>query len=140
MEQINIKTRMFAPIQTVWECWTDPKHIRQWNTASEDWHTTDAQVDLRPGGAFTSRMEAKDGSMGIDFSGTYSRVDPPFLIESDLNGRALRVEFIEGPEGVIVRETFDPETQHPVEAQRDGWQAILDNFKRHVEAVAVATS
>jgi uncharacterized protein YndB with AHSA1/START domain len=90
-------------------------------------------VDLRIGGAFSSRMEAKDGSVGFDFAGTYTNVVEHKLIESTFGGRVLLVEFIVGQDGVIVRETFDAETTHPVEQQRQGWQAILNNFKKHVE-------
>jgi len=105
-----------------------------WNAASDDWHTTAASVDLREGGAFTSRMEAKDGSMGFDFAGTYTRVEPMRLIEARFGDRDLSVEFKETGTGVHVRETFDAENEYPEEMQRQGWQAILDSFARHVEA------
>lgn len=131
--KITVETTVKAPIDTVWRAWTTPEDITQWNAASDDWHTTRATVDLRDGGAFSSRMEAKDGSMGFDFAGTYTRVVPHALIESAFGDRTMRVEFIEGADGVTVRETFDAESTHPVEQQRDGWQAILDNFARHVE-------
>ena len=106
----------------------------QSNAASDDWHTTAAAVDLRVGGAFSSRMEAKDGSMGFDFAGTYTKVVPHELIECEFGGRALVVEFLPTADGVTVRETFDAEETHPVEMQRAGWQAILNNFAKHVEA------
>jgi uncharacterized protein YndB with AHSA1/START domain len=108
--------------------------IKQWNAASDDWHTTKSEADLRVGGAISSRMKAKDGSMGFDFAGTYTKVVEHELIESAFGGRVLVVEFIAGQDGVIVRETFDAETTYPVEQQRQGWQAILDNFKRYVKA------
>ena len=132
--QITIEAVVNAPVATVWRAWTTPEDIVQWNSASPDWHTTRASVDLREGGEFSSRMEAKDGSMGFDFEGTYTRVVEHALIESRLGDRMLRVEFIPGEQGVTVRETFDAEPTHPVEQQRQGWQAILDNFARHVHA------
>jgi uncharacterized protein YndB with AHSA1/START domain len=132
--QITIETVVNAPIATVWRAWTTPEDIVQWNSASPDWHTTRAAVDLREGGGFSSRMEAKDGSMGFDFEGTYTRIVEHALIESRLGDRTLRVEFIPGAQGVTVRETFDAEPTHSEEQQRQGWQAILDNFARHVHA------
>lgn len=130
---IVVEAQIKAPLAVIWRCWTTPADIVQWNAASDDWHTTKAAVDLRVGGAFSSRMEAKDGSMGFDFAGEYTRIDAPHLIEATFGGRALRVEFTEGPAGVVtVRETFDAEDTHPPEQQRAGWQAILDNFARHV--------
>ena len=133
--KITVETIVNAPIESVWRAWTTPEDIKQWNTASADWHTTTASVDLRVGGTFSSRMEAKDGSMGFDFSGTYTKLVDYQLIESAFLGdRVLRVEFLGGTNGVTVRETFDAEPTHSVEQQRDGWQAILNNFARHVEA------
>lgn len=129
---ITVETRIAAPIETVWIAWTTPAHIVQWNSASDDWHTTQASVDLREGGAFSSRMEAKDGSMGFDFAGTYTRIIPQQRIEATFGGRALTVEFIEETDGVIVRESFDAETTHSEDMQRAGWQAILENFARYV--------
>ena len=134
--KITVETRVAAPVAATWRAWTTPADIVQWNAASDDWHTTTASVDLRAGGAFSSRMEAKDGSMGFDFAGTYTNVQDQRLIEAAFGDRALRVEFIPDGEGTIVRETFDAEGTHPVEAQRQGWQAILDRFARHVESGA----
>lgn len=131
--KITIEKRIQAPVEAVWRAWTTPADIVQWNTASPDWHTTKASVDLRVGGQFSSRMEARDGSMGFDFAGTYTTVETHRLIEASFGDRVLRVEFEAGPDGVIVRETFDAESSHSIEQQRDGWQAILDNFTRHVE-------
>jgi uncharacterized protein YndB with AHSA1/START domain len=131
--KITVEKLINAPIEEVWRAWTTPDDIVQWNAASDDWHTTKASVDLRPGGAFSSRMEAKDGSMGFDFAGTYTKVVPQQLIESSFGDRTMQVEFVAGPNGVTVRETFDSESTHSVEQQREGWQAILDNFARHVE-------
>ncbi len=131
---ITIRTVIAAPIDDVWKAWTTPADIMAWNAASEDWHTVRSDVDLRVGGHFSSRMEAKDGSMGFDFEGTYLVVEPPNLLEFDIGGRAVRVVFTPSPAGVEVEESFDPEDTHPQEMQRQGWQAILDNFKAHVEA------
>jgi uncharacterized protein YndB with AHSA1/START domain len=132
--KITVEATVAAPIERVWRAWNMPEDIKQWNAASEDWHTTKAEVDLCLGGAFSSRMEAKDGSTGFDFAGTYTKVVEHQLIESAFGDRALVVEFIAGKDGVLVRETFDAEATHSVEQQRGGWQAILNNFKKHVEA------
>jgi uncharacterized protein YndB with AHSA1/START domain len=133
-EKVTVEAKVQAPIEHVWRAWNTPEDIKQWNAASDDWHTTKAAVDLRVGGAFSSRMEAKDGSMGFDFAGTYTKVVEHRLIESTFGDRRLVVEFIPGIDGVIVRETFDAETTYPIEHQRNGWQAILNNFKKHTEA------
>ena len=132
--KITIETTIAAPVEEVWRAWTTPEDIKQWNAASDDWHTTTASVDLREGGAFSSRMEAKDGSMGFDFAGTFTTVVEHQLLESEFGDRELRVEFLPGANGVTVRETFDAETTYSIEQQRDGWQAILDRFARHVES------
>jgi len=133
-QKITVETKISAPIEQVWRAWNTPDDIKQWNSASDDWHTTKSEVDLRVGGAFSSRMEARDGSRGFDFAGTYTNVVEHKLIESTFGGRILLVEFITGQDGVTVRETFDPESTHSVEQQRQGWQAILNNFKKHVES------
>jgi uncharacterized protein YndB with AHSA1/START domain len=132
--KITVETTVNAPIEKVWRAYTTPEDIKQWNAASDDWHTTAATVDLRPGGAFSSRMEAKDGSMGFDFAGTYTKVEKHKLIEYSFGDRKAQVEFADAPKGVRVRVTFDSESTHSVEQQRDGWQAILNNFARHVAA------
>jgi uncharacterized protein YndB with AHSA1/START domain len=131
--QITVETTVAAPIETVWRAYTTPEDIKQWNAASPDWHTTAASVDLRVGGAFSSRMEAKDGSMGFDFAGTYTKILPHALIEYSFGDRTAQVEFVDGPNRVTVRVTFDTENTFPVEQQRDGWKAILENFTRYVE-------
>jgi uncharacterized protein YndB with AHSA1/START domain len=132
--KIIVETKVAAPIEHVWRAWNTPADIKQWNAASDDWHTTESAVDLRVGGAFSSRMEAKDGSMGFDFAGTFTKIVEHELIESIFGSRVLVVEFVDGQDGVTVRETFDAETSHSVDQQRGGWQAILNNFKTHVEA------
>ena len=132
--KITVETTVAAPIEEVWRAYTTPEDIKRWNAASDDWHTTAASVDLRAGGAFSSRMEAKDGSMGFDFAGTYTKIVKHKLIEYSFGDRNAQVEFADTPKGVRVRVTFDSESTHSIEQQRDGWQAILDNFARHVEA------
>jgi uncharacterized protein YndB with AHSA1/START domain len=131
--KITVETTVAAPVEDVWRAWTTPDDIKRWNAASDDWHTTAAAVDLRVGGAFSSRMEAKDGSFGFDFAGAYTAVVPHERIEFTFGDRAAVVEFIPTDGGVLVRETFDAEDEHPVEMQRAGWQAILDRFARHAE-------
>lgn len=134
--KITVETVINASLESVWHAWNNPDDIKQWNNASEDWHTTRSSVDLRKGGKFSARMEARDGSEGFDFTGTYIRIVPRELIEYQMeDGRVVEVEFSEVPEGVLVRETFDAETENDPEMQREGWQAILDNFTRHVERV-----
>lgn len=132
--KVTIETTVKAPIAKVWAAWTTPNDIKKWNTASDDWHTTQAAVDLRVGGEFSSRMEAKDGSFGFDFAGTYTKVVPNALLEFSFGERSAKVEFLNGEGGVTVRETFDAEAENSVEQQRQGWQSILNNFAKHVEA------
>ena len=131
--QIIIETSIDASIEKVWDCWTNPKHIINWNSASEDWHTTKSENDLRIGGKFTSRMEAKDGSMGFDFEGTYTDIQVHQKIVSQLGDRKVCTEFIATDQQVRVVEAFDPESQNSLERQKMGWQAILDNFKKYVQ-------
>lgn len=133
--KITVKTIVDSDLNTVWDAWNNPQDIKQWNAAQDDWHTTHSTVDLREGGKFLSRMEAKDGSVGFDFEGTYTRVEPRAAIEYEMSdGRQVEVRFQEQADGVLVEETFDAETENTPEMQKQGWQAILDNFRRHVEA------
>jgi uncharacterized protein YndB with AHSA1/START domain len=132
--KITVETVVNAPVAEVWRAYTTPDDIKQWNTASDDWHTVKSTVDLRVGGAFTSHMEAKDGSFGFDFAGTYTKIVPAELIEYSFGDRTGVVEFVTGENSVTVRVTFDAESENPVEQQREGWQAILNNFAKHVEA------
>ena len=130
MEQVTIKASIKSSLNKVWDYWTSPEHIVKWNTASEDWHTTKADNDLRVGGKFMSRMEAKDGSFGFDFEGTYDEVVPHKRIAYTLDdNRKVVVTFTEKEGKTEVVETFETETENPVAMQRSGWQAILDNFK-----------
>ena len=133
--RIIVSTLVAAPLHEVWRSYTTPADIMLWNTASPDWHTTAASVDLRPGGRFSSRMEAKDGSMGFDFAGTYTKVVEPARLEYRFGDRHASVSFAPQPGGTTqVTVVFDAEQTFSVEQQQGGWQAILDNFKRHVEA------
>lgn len=132
--RITVETLVPAPVERVWQAYTTPEDIVQWNAASEDWHTTRASVDLRVGGEFSSRMEAKDGSFGFDFAGIYTQVMPQQLLAYRFGDRTAEVTFTATPAGTRVRVSFDPEDTHPVTQQRDGWQAILDNFARYVGA------
>jgi uncharacterized protein YndB with AHSA1/START domain len=134
--QITVSTTVRAPLAAAWKAYTTPADIVQWNAASDDWHTTKATVDLRVGGDFSSRMEAKDGSFGFDFAGTYTAIVPNALIEYAFGDRKAKITFAESPAGVTVTVTFDLETTHSEEQQRSGWQAILDRFTRHVEGRA----
>lgn len=119
--KITVETFVDAPLARVWSAYTTPADIRQWNAASDDWHTTEATVDLRVGGQFSSRMEAKDGSMGFDFAGTYTQIVPQQLIEYSFGDRVALVEFVSAPKGVTVRVTFDAETQNPIELLTVGY-------------------
>lgn len=130
---ITVDITIAAPVDAVWRAYTTPDDIVQWNAASDDWHTTRATVDLRVGGEFCSRMEAKDGSFGFDFAGTYTAIVPHERIEYAFGERSATVTFAEDAGRTTVRVTFEAETTHPVEQQRAGWQAILANFAKHVE-------
>lgn len=131
---ITVKSNIDAPIIKIWEYWTSPEHITKWNNASEDWHTPYAENDLRTGGKFKSTMAAKDGSMSFDFEGEYSLVEPNKTIKYTMpDGRKVEVYFCEISGGIEITESFDPENQNPEEMQQEGWQAILDNFKKYVE-------
>lgn len=133
--KITVQATINAPLEKVWNYFTQPKHIIRWNNASADWHTTKADVDLQPGGSFSSRMEAKDGSMGFDFGGVYQEVENhsyyTYIMDDE---RQVKVSFHEVPDGVEVKEVFDAEMENSVEMQKEGWQAILDNFKTYTES------
>ena len=134
--KICIEACVKASLSDVWHAYTNPDDIKQWNAASDDWHTTQASVDLRVGGQFSSRMEAKDGSFGFDFAGTYTKVVPMQLLEYAFGDRTALVEFSSDVQGVRVKVTFDAETEHPPEQQQEGWQSILNHFRKHVESAA----
>jgi len=132
---ITVENTINAPVEKVWEFWTKPEHITKWNNASDDWHTPHAENDLRTGGSFVACMEAKDGSMGFDFGGVYDDVRPNEYIEYTIgDGRKVKVTFSGRGNTTRVVESFEAENTNPVEMQRGGWQAILDNFKKYTEA------
>lgn len=131
---ITVETTVNVPVHKAWEYWNKPEHITQWSYASDDWHTPWAKNDLRDGGSFSSRMEARDGSMGFEFGGVYDAVKEHEYIEYTMSdGRKVKINFI--PEGnkTYVVESFDAESENPVEMQKEGWQAIMDNFKKYAE-------
>ena len=132
--KITVSVTVAAPIEQVWQAYNNPQAIMQWNAASEDWHTTSSIVDLRPGGQFSSRMEAKDGSVGFDFAGTYTKIVENELIEYTVGDRSAQVAFVQDHDASKVVVTFDAEEQNSIEQQKFGWQAILDSFARYVEA------
>lgn len=129
-----VETTINAPVDKVWEYWTKPEHITRWNNASDDWHTPRAENDLRTGGSFTSRMEAKDGSMGFDFGGVYDEVISNEYIAYTLgDGRKVKINFSVQGKQTKVTESFEAESTNPAEMQQGGWQAILNNFKQYTE-------
>ena len=133
--KITVETTINAPIEKVWKLWTTPGHITKWSNASDDWHTPFAENDLRVGGKFLSRMEAKDGSFGFDFGGIYDEIKTNKLIEYTIgDGRKVIINFTNDENETKVVETFEAESTNSIELQRGGWQAILDNFKKYVEA------
>ncbi|MNM84714.1 hypothetical protein D3C81_968100 [compost metagenome] len=132
--KVTVQAVIQAPVEKVWSYWTEPEHITKWNQASDDWHAPRAENDLRAGGTFLTRMEAKDGSMGFDFGGVYDEVKTHEFISYTLgDGRRVEITFAAEGQGTKVVETFDAESTHPVEFQQAGWQAIMDNFKMYVE-------
>lgn len=131
---ITVETSVNAPVKKVWEYWTKPQHITQWNNASDDWHTTRAENDLRVSGSFSSRMEAKDGSFGFDFGGVYDAITTNEYIEYTLgDARKVKIYFTTTGNTTKVKETFEAESTNSVEIQKGGWQNILDNFKKYTE-------
>lgn len=133
---ITIQAIVNSPIEKVWKVWTSPEHITKWNSASDDWHTPKAENDLRVGGKFLSRMEAKDGSMGFDFIGTYDAVEQGKLISYVMeDGRKCKTTFTANGNETEITTSFDAETQNSEELQRAGWQAILNSFKLYCEGI-----
>lgn len=131
---ITIDVTVNATLEKAWETWTKPEHIVHWNFASDDWQCPSATNDVSEGGKFSWRMEAKDGSMGFDFEGTYTKVIPNELLEYDLgDGRPVRVRFEQQGEVTVVTETFQGEDTNTLEQQRHGWQCILNNYRAHIE-------
>ncbi len=133
---ITVSVDVESPVSKVWKYWTSPEHIMQWNNASDDWHTPRAENDLRAGGKFLYRMEAKDGSMGFDFSGEYDEIVEFKMIRYTLaDSRKVTIEFSGTGNVTQIVETFEAETENSAELQQYGWQCILDNFKKHAESV-----
>lgn len=133
---LTVETTIKAPVAKVWALWTKPEHITRWNNASDDWHTTRAENDVRVGGKFLSRMEAKDGSAGFDFEGEYEDVEKEKHMYYTLgDGRKVQVRFSGNEDITTVTESFEAENTHPTDMQQTGWQAILDNFKKYVETI-----
>jgi uncharacterized protein YndB with AHSA1/START domain len=131
---ITVETTINAPVEKVWKYWSTPADITQWSNASDDWHSPFAENDLRAGGKFLTRMEAKDGSFGFDFGGVYGEVRENEYIKYTLgDGRKVDIEFTSNGKNTRVVETFDMENTHSLEMQKAGWQAILDNFKKYTE-------
>ena len=133
--KITVESTIQAPVEKVWKLWSAPEHITQWCNASDDWHVPKAENDLRTGGRFSTRMEAKDGSFGFDFGGVYDQVKTNELIEYTLgDNRKVVIRFTANGNETSVVETFDAENENPVDMQQAGWQAILNNFKKYTEA------
>jgi uncharacterized protein YndB with AHSA1/START domain len=131
---ITVENTVKAPVEKVWKCWMEPEHIKKWNYASDDWHTPYAENDVRVGGKFVARMEAKDGSFGFDFEGIYDDLKVGKYIEYTIgDGRKVKITFTGNGKETKVVETFEAETENSIELQRGGWQAILDNFKKYTE-------
>ncbi|KAA0992847.1 SRPBCC family protein [Dyadobacter aurulentus] len=134
-QKITVETTVNAPVGKVWEYFNAPEHIKQWCFAADDWHAPFSENDLKTGGKFTTTMAAKDGSFSFDFGGVYSNVVPESLIEYGMtDGRTVKVTFEDHGDSTTVTEVFDAEQTNPADMQKAGWQAILDNFKKHVEA------
>ena len=134
--KITVDATVNAPVEKVWKSWIEPDHITKWNHASDDWHSPWAKADFREGGSFSARMEAKDGSMGFDFGGVYNVIRPNEYIEYTIgDGRKVQVTFTKQGNATKVAETFEAENTNPIDLQRGGWQAILDNFKKYTESL-----
>jgi uncharacterized protein YndB with AHSA1/START domain len=135
-KSVTIKTSVNATLEMVWASWTLPQHITHWNFASSDWHCPSSTIDLKIGGRFSSRMEAKDGSFGFDFWGIYDEIVPRSLLSITLgDGRKMEVRFTQNENNVLVTESFETEDQNTTDRQREGWQAILDNYKSYTETL-----
>ena len=133
--KVTVETTVNAPVEKVWDAWTSPRHITKWCSASDDWHAPHAENDIRKGGKFKTTMAAKDGSVSFDFEGVYNTVQPNKRIEYSIaDGRKVSVDFAKQGNATKITETFETETENPVEMQQEGWQAILDNFKKYAEA------
>lgn len=135
--KITVQQQVAADINTVWQSYTQAQHIVKWNAASDDWHCPEAEVDLRVGGRFRSRMAAKDGSMSFDFEGSYTRVDAHQALSYQMDdGRVAEIQFESNATGTLVSVVFDAETLHPIDMQQQGWQAILDRFADYTAQIS----
>jgi uncharacterized protein YndB with AHSA1/START domain len=133
---LTVESTINAPVAKVWESWTKPEHITNWCSATDEWHTPNATNDLRTGGTFSTRMEAKDGSMGFDFGGVYDAVNTHQYIEYTMgDGRNVKIWFTDQGDSTKVVESFEAETMNSLELQQGGWQAIMDNFKKYTEGL-----
>jgi uncharacterized protein YndB with AHSA1/START domain len=132
---ITVQATVNAPVEKVWDCWSKPEHITRWCQASDDWHAPYADNDLRTGGKFSTTMAAKDGSFSFDFGGVYDKVEENKTIEYTLgDGRKVQINFAVDGNATNITETFEAESTHSIDMQRDGWQAILNNFKKYTES------
>ena len=130
--KIAVSVEIYAPVSKVWDAYVSPEAINEWNFASDDWQCRDSKVDLRVGGTFSSRMEAKDGSVGFDFEGSYTNIIEHQLIEYSFWDRSVTVRFEQVGDYTSVTVKFDPEDENSAEDQKNGWQAILNNFAKYV--------
>jgi len=133
-DKITVSASIVADVKKVWDFYTEPEHINNWNFADPSWHCPSASNDMRIGGRYVARMEARDGSYGFDFDAVYTQIEPGKSFTYEFGGRLATVEFKDLGELTEVTVSFDPETENSVELQKAGWQAILDNFKRYVES------
>ena len=138
--QITVKIITQTPLQDCWNAYTLPEHITQWNFADPSWHCPNAQNDLRVGGTYLARMEAKDGSFGFNFEATYTDVQPMKSFNYTFGGRNATIVFNTLPEGTEVVVSFDPENENPIELQKQGWQSILNQFKTYIENITTPQS
>lgn len=134
--QVTVQTKIASDLDLVWECYTSPEHITQWNFADPSWHCPSASNDMKVGGTYLARMEAKDGSFGFDFEATYTTITPKKQFTYEFGGREATVTFNTKDDLTKVVVVFDPETENPVDMQKNGWQAILDNFKKYAESLS----
>jgi len=134
-KMITVEAIINAPVLKVWKFWTSPEHIINWNYASDDWHTSRAEIDFRVGGSFMSRMEAKDGSFGFEFAGAYNEIENlKRIVYTLFDGRKVRINFETEGNSTTIVESFEAENENSVEIQKNGWQCILNNFKHYVES------